>query len=47
MLTNNKTFCYKLGSYQLEMTEEEKTLEALVDQGESCQNDMSVKRLFK
>lgn len=46
MLTKTKTFYYKLGSYQLEMTEEEKLLETLVDQRVSIQNDVSVKRLF-
>ncbi|CAM5153249.1 unnamed protein product [Eretmochelys imbricata] len=43
---NNKNFSYKLGTHQLEVTEEEKDLEVLVDHRMtmSCQCDMAVKK---
>ncbi|CAM5107583.1 unnamed protein product [Eretmochelys imbricata] len=43
---NNKNFSYKLGTHQLEVTEEEKDLGVLVDHRMtmSCQCDMAVKK---
>ncbi|CAM5122864.1 unnamed protein product [Eretmochelys imbricata] len=43
---NNKNFCYKLGTHQLEVTEEEKDLRVLVDHRMtmSHQCDMAVKK---
>ncbi|CAM5150473.1 unnamed protein product [Natator depressus] len=43
---NNKNFSYKLGTHQLEVTEEEKDLGVLIDHRMtmSCQCDMAVKK---